>query len=499
MEAVIYARYSSYNQTEQSIEGQLRACYDYARREGYKVIKEYIDRARTGTNDTRPAFQQMLEDAKEKTFQCVIVYQLDRFARNRRDSINNKFYLKKHGIRVLSATEPLTDTPENIIIEGFFEDIAEYYSLDLSKKARRGIRESVIKRQFIGGHVPYGYKVENKKILVNEEEAQVVREYFKQRAEGKAVKTIIRELVLKGAPLHYGRSISYSGFYHAEKNRKYIGEWDFHGEIITDLYPAIVDRETFEKVQKIVVRSKHSNKSKVDFILTGKLFCGECGSPMVGVGGTSKTGKVHHYYMCNKRLHKKTCNKSTEKKDFIEWYVCEQTIKYLLSSDRLDFIVDALYNETKTNPSVIQVQKIQSEIDRLNLELDQIANEWIGAPENIKSRLREKCDMIGKHIDDLESALFKAKTKVNMKVTKSDLRSWLTQYQHLDLENEKVRIKILTNFVNCVFLYDDQIVIYFNIQGSKLVSYIEMLDDLEQLDDSKGVRMEQANGGERGI
>lgn len=83
MNVVIYARFSSHNQTEQSIEGQLKVCYDYAATQGYTVIGEYIDRAVSGTTDNRVEFQKMIADSDRHTFDGVLIYQLDRFARNR--------------------------------------------------------------------------------------------------------------------------------------------------------------------------------------------------------------------------------------------------------------------------------------------------------------------------------------------------------------------------------------------------------------------------------
>ena len=106
--AVIYARCCSHTQTEQSIEGQLRECYDYAKRHDLLIVGENIDHALTGTTDKRPNFLQMIEDSKKKTFDYVLVYQLDRFARNRYDSANYKAKLKKNGVRVLSAKENIT-------------------------------------------------------------------------------------------------------------------------------------------------------------------------------------------------------------------------------------------------------------------------------------------------------------------------------------------------------------------------------------------------------
>ncbi len=132
--AVIYARFSSHAQNEQSIEGQLRICYEYAKREGLSVIEEYIDRALTGRSDDRPDFQRMISDARKKAFQYVIVYKLDRFTRNRYDSAIYKHKLKQCGVKVLSAMENIGDNPESIILEAVLEASAEYYSVDLSKK-----------------------------------------------------------------------------------------------------------------------------------------------------------------------------------------------------------------------------------------------------------------------------------------------------------------------------------------------------------------------------
>ena len=160
---VIYARYSSDRQTEQSIEGQLRVCHEYAERNDYVVVHEYIDRALSGTTDRRPAFQKMIEDSKKKEFEFVLVYQLDRFTRNRYDSANYKMKLKKNGVRVLSARENISDDASGILMESVLEGMAEYYFAELSQKVKRGVRESLKKGNYTGGQVTYGYKVENQK------------------------------------------------------------------------------------------------------------------------------------------------------------------------------------------------------------------------------------------------------------------------------------------------------------------------------------------------
>ena len=159
--AVIYARYSpGSKQNYQSIEGQLKECYAFAERSDLRVVREYVDEHLTGTNDKRTQFLQMIEDSKRKGFQFVVVYQLDRFARNRYDSATYKAKLKKNGVRVLSAKENITDDASGILIEGVLESMAEYYSAELSQKVKRGIAISASKCKFFGGGIPLGYKVD---------------------------------------------------------------------------------------------------------------------------------------------------------------------------------------------------------------------------------------------------------------------------------------------------------------------------------------------------
>lgn len=158
--AVIYARYSSERQNDQSIDGQIRIINQFAEKEGYTIIDTYIDRALTGRNDDRPSFQKMIADSSNKAFQYVIVYKLDRFSRNRYDSAVYKKKLKDNGVRVISATENITDTPEGVIMESIIEGYSEYYSKELAQKIIRGNYESRSKWQYTGGAVIYGYRID---------------------------------------------------------------------------------------------------------------------------------------------------------------------------------------------------------------------------------------------------------------------------------------------------------------------------------------------------
>ena len=188
--AVIYARYSSSAQSEQSIEGQLRVINEYAQKEGFNIINTYIDRAMTGRNDDRPDFLRMIKDSENKQFQYVIVYKLDRFSRNRYDSAVHKKTLRNNGIKVISATEHILDTPEGIILESMIEGLSEYYSAELAQKVRRGLKKSRLKGNFTGGIVIFGYYLKNKKLYINKPEAEIVKKVFIDVCNGILIKSL---------------------------------------------------------------------------------------------------------------------------------------------------------------------------------------------------------------------------------------------------------------------------------------------------------------------
>ena len=257
---VIYARFSSHSQTEQSIEGQLRVCYEYAKQNDYAVVGEYIDRALTATSDKRPQFLKMIEDSKRKGFDYVLVYQLDRFARNRYDSANYKAKLKKNGVRVLSAKENITDDASGILVEGMLESMAEYYSAELSQKVKRGIKESLLKGNFIGGFYIYGYDIVNKKWTINNYEADIVRDIFSRYKSGEKAKDIIDNLNNKGIKTKYGSKFNMNAFSRIIKNEKYIGRITTNDTVYNDVVPPIIDKNLFEECNRIMGEHKHKQR-----------------------------------------------------------------------------------------------------------------------------------------------------------------------------------------------------------------------------------------------
>ena len=129
MKVALYARVSSDRQdVDLSISAQLKAMREYAQRNGYQVVKEFVDEAETGRTTTRPAFKEMISTARRsgKPFERILVWKYSRFARNRKDSIVYKAMLKKAGVMVVSINEPFDDTPTGRLMEGFIEVLDEF-------------------------------------------------------------------------------------------------------------------------------------------------------------------------------------------------------------------------------------------------------------------------------------------------------------------------------------------------------------------------------------
>ena len=298
MKAVIYARYSSHAQREESIEGQLRVCYDYAAREGLVVVDEYIDRAISGTTDERPAFQRMIADSSSGSFDVVLVYAVDRFARDRYAAATYRHELKRHGIKILSATQPLDDSPESILLEAMLEGLAEYYSANLARGVKRGMRENALKCLSVGGPKILGYATDpdTKKYVIDPVGANTVRDIFEKYDSGMTLAAVVEYCNDQGYLTRNGRPFSRTSLTTILRNRRYIGYYVYDDIEIEGGMPVIIEREQFESVQRRLAmnhRSKSRGKSLVDFMLTGKLFCGHCGRPMAGTSGRAANGEKH--------------------------------------------------------------------------------------------------------------------------------------------------------------------------------------------------------------
>lgn len=479
--AVIYARYSSHGQQEQSIDGQLRDCYAFAKRQGYTIIGEYIDRALTGRNDDRPDFQRMLTDAKKKQFQYIIVWKLDRFARNRYDSAVHKAELKKCGVRVISATENITDEPEGIMLEGLLESLAEYYSANLSKHVKRGMRECVLAGHYTGGIPPYGFKVENKKLVADENTAPIIKYVFEQYAKGIPKKQIFDELKKRGALSRGGRTLTINSLQHALRNPKYIGKFIYDGQEVAGACEPLIDEDTFYTVQNrldSVAHAPAAGKAKQEYLLQGKAFCGHCGSPLVGESGRGRHGGHYYYYACAKKKKSHTCPKKNEKKGFLEWFVVEQTVEYVLTPERIDYIAARIVAKYDEEFNDKQIKELQRQAAKLEKEISAAVDASLTAPEKVRPRYYEKIETLETQKADIEMDLATLKIAAGHRYTKEQIAEWLKTFcngDKLDIEFQKRIIDVL---VNSVYVYDDKIVIYYNVKDGKQISYIDACNDI---------------------
>jgi len=491
--AVIYARYSSHGQTEQSIEGQLHDNHAWARQQGVTVVGEYIDRALTGTKDQRPDFQRMIEDAAKKQFEMVIVWKLDRFARNRYDSAIYKAKLKKYGVKVVSVKENITDSPEGIILEGLLESMAEYYSANLSQNVRRGLRESIAKGNYCGGSIPYGYKLQDKKLVVDEKSAVGVRYMFEQYAQGVPKKEIIEELNRRGYRTRYGKALTNGSMGHVLSNTCYIGQYKYKGEVVPGLAERIIDDELFDRVQvrlAAVARAPAAKKAKVSYLLQGKAYCGYCGTPMVGECGRSHNGTVYHYYACHNKKKRRGCHKKNERKDFIEWYIVEQTMNYVLAPGCIARVAKAVVQEYDKEFSDTNINDLEKALTQIDRELDKLVDAIVDAPKVAHKKIYDRMETLEAQKAEMEADLAKLRIAQEIRLTETEVRAWLKNLCVGDPTDEAFRRRIIDVFINTIYLYDDRVIIFYNIKGGKQVSYIDLINssDLPEVEESSDLK-----------
>lgn len=466
---VIYARFSSHSQTEQSIEGQLRECYDYAKKHDLLVVSEYIDRALTGTTDKRPSFLQMIEDSKKKTFDYVLVYQLDRFARNRYDSANYKAKLKKNGVRVLSAKENISEDASGILIEGVLESMAEYYSAELSKKVKRGIRESYEKGYFIGGFGLFGYDIIDKHWVINETEAAVVREIFERYRYGEKAKSIVSWLDSVGVRNKSGKPFTVNALAKLIRNTKYKGIVEYDDRILTNVTPAIVDEKTWDDCNRILDNQRHKQKciqKHSEYILSGKLFCGNCGTLMTAETGTSQTGKLHHYYKCfGRKKNKKSCGKKSYRQQDLEDLVFKTTIEYVLRPEVIQQVAEQV--ASKFNSEITKTAALENFESELKAK-DKAINALLSAIEQgvVTKSTKERLLTLETQKEEIEVkiALEKARQIKPLEVDK--VKAFLNLFAHKKYKDDQEKNEFFNSFINRVILYDDRVLIFYNTDAN---------------------------------
>lgn len=453
--AVIYARYSSDNQSEQSIEGQVRVCNEYAQRNEILIVDSYIDRAMTGTNDRRPEFQRMINDSNKKEWDYVIVYKLDRFSRDKYETVLHRKTLRDNGIKLLSAMENIPDTPEGIILEGLLESMNQYFSAELSQKTKRGMRENRIKGYSQGGKTLYGYKVENKKILINEDEATVVRYMYERYDAGDYVRDIVATLKARGISKR-GKPFAKSTVYRMLVMEQYTGIYRFENEVYDNMYPQIISKELFARVKAKADSLKHGGLSmQVTYLLSRKLFCGYCGKSINGNYGISKTGSRKYYYRCAGQRGTNPCQKKSVRKDELEHFVIRKVINELNKPEVMNKLIDRLLDIQGNNSKVYeQLKVLEQEKQQANRTHDILLKNVRDrvVPQSVFDQITE----VEQQLASLEKAIFKEKSKIDTTLKREQLQKY---YNEALKRNGKEIVGLLVKMVR---LFNDKIEITFN-------------------------------------
>lgn len=452
----LYLRYSSTGQSDQSIEGQLRDCRAFCKANNYRIVAVYIDRATTARSiEKRVHLLKMISDSAKRRWEYVVVWKLDRFARNRNDSAIMKMRLRKNGVKVLSATEHLTDSPESIILESVLEGMAEFFSAELSQKVSRGMRESAMKCQSIGGHIPLGYKVENHKLVVNPDTAHIVQEAFTLYANGMRIADICRKFNSAGYRTAKNGEFNCNSFRSIFRNIRYIGTYKYKDIRIENGIPAIIDKELFDRVQlrmDSAAVAPARGTGKVDYILSGKLFCGHCGAYMNGECGTGRRGTVYHYYSCSNRKNGNGCDKRPLRKEYIEDIVVQDALN-LLTDQLIDEIADMairqseldMFEKTRIPQLTAHMAEVEKSIENITTAIEKGI-----ASDSLMNRLvkleQQKKELAGE-IELEEGRIYK--------IDRDMIIFWLSQFKQGDIKDETFRRRLVDLLINSVTVWDE--------------------------------------------
>ena len=479
MTAVIYARYSSDSQREASIEGQLRDCKDYAEKNGITVVGTYIDRAYSAKTDDRPDFQRMIKDSGKKIFDVVLVWKLDRFARNRYDAVNYKYQLEKNGVHLVSAMEPISQGPEGIMVESMLIGMAEYYSAELALKVARGERENALQCKYNGGVVPLGFTIgkEDRLYHIDPETAPIVQEIFTRYADGEPAEKIAASLNERGLRTRTGKPFVKNSFFQIFRNRRYIGEYRYKDIVTPGGIPAIVDQDLFDRVQQRFEQNRIAHgrpaKEDVSYLLTTKLFCGKCGTLMGGESGTSHMGNTYYYYKCGnaKRHGKAHCDLKAIRKEPLERFVVDTAIKVIFSDEIIERLIDLVMEAQQKENTRLPVLK-----DQLRDTEKRLANLLEAIEQGILTpTTKQRLDELEARKEALNTSILEEELKKPV-LTREWMRFWFEKFRKGDMRDMEHQRQIIDTFVNSVYVFDDRVVLNFNFtDDSKTISREEVL------------------------
>ena len=493
--AVVYARFSSDNQRDESIDAQLRAINEYADKNNIKIVNQFIDRAKSATSDKRPEFQNMIKFCEADTtgISMVIVHKLDRFSRDKYDSAMYKQKLKVKGIRVVSVLENLDNSPESLILESVIEGMAQYYSANLAREVAKGQRENGLRAMHNGGDAPLGYDVTNdKRYAINKEEAQAVKIIFDMYVNGYSYSNIIDKLNDLGYKTKRGNKFGKNSLYGILSNEKYTGVYVFNktqrkgingkrnghkqkseDEIIKveGGMPQIIGKDIFIQAQEMMQKRKKapgSHKAITLYLLTGIIKCGECGHAMQGNKRKDKYGNDYISYRCGCRKQKRDCKNKEIKREYLEEFVLTELEEHVLNDNAIPALSKELNErlKTKSNDNHEMLNNLRNKLDKVNKEIENILTAIMSGIMN--SMLKDK-------LDELEQVKLNLDLKINelsiesnsvesVDITEDQIRNMFGRFKEFVLTRNLPECKkFISDYVKEVVVYRDHVEVIFNV------------------------------------
>lgn len=480
--AVIYARYSSHNQRDVSIEQQVEKCQDFAARNNLQILEIYADRAVSGKTDRRPNFQRMMRNAEKGMFHYVIAWKSNRMGRNMLEAMVNDSRLCDKGIRCLYVEEDFDDTAAGRFALRNMMNVNQFYSENMAEDVMRGMMDNA-RKCMVNGPVPYGYKrSDDGRFEVEPEAAAVVREIFERFRDGEILADIGRDLNARGIKTATGKDWGRSSFQRMLSNERYIGVYIYDSIRIEDGIPPIVRKELFYSVQEKLKSKKNPrgrHRENGDYLLTGKLFCGHCGGFMVGMSGTSKTAAKHYYYDCQTKRKQKTCSKKAVRRDWIERKVTEAVKENIMQDEVIQWLVDG-YDQ------FLALHRKDSLILSYEAELEDVKK----ATKNVMTAIEQGIitPTTKERLMDLEGERRRLEAVISLEraalvdVPREHIEFWLESFRNGDVEDKKYQAKLIGSFVKAVYLYDHElrIVCTYTGRGESITVTFDEVDSIDK-------------------
>ncbi|MBO7663152.1 MAG: recombinase family protein [Clostridia bacterium] len=476
--AVAYARYSSAGQRDVSIEQQLADIRAFAKREGFTLVHEYADHARSGFKNTsaRTAFQSMMSAAESGSFDTVISWKVDRFGRNREESALFKGRLRRFGVKVLYAMEPIPEGSAGVLLEGMLEATAEWYSRQLSENVTRGMADNAHRCLYNGTKILGYFRGPDGRYMINPEEAAVVRNIFSLYSSGYSAARIAKILNSQGVKTSRGKSFAPEGLLRILHNERYTGVYIWGDIRVPGGMPAIIEKSVFEEAQRMIKKTaRHIEQGAVDYLLTGKAFCGLCGAAMIGDSGTSKDGTRHYYYTCQSHKARKGCTKKSLTKDRLESAVVSFVLDVVLSDEQIGKTADAIMalqaEEMKTSP----LAAMESEYKEILKQIDNINNAIAAGIWN--SSTSAKLKTLEDAAEDLRVSVETLRYSQSQLLDRDRVLFFLHRFTGGDRSDPLLRRHVIETFVNAVYVFDDHLKIVINNREGNQRFPLESLPD----------------------